>query len=345
MTPSRRSLLRAMAAWPVVESAMLGAGALAASSLHAQSATPDKVSVISFGGGFNLPLWAARDQGFFTRNGIDAQLSITPGSRELFTGMMEGKYHIAITAMDNILAYQEGQGEVKFDPPSDFFAFMGSDDGFLSLLAAPGVKSFADLKGKTISVDAMSNGFSFALREMLARNGIAETDVQWARAGGTDRRFAALMDGQHAATMLRAPFDIQAKNKGFNQLATTRDVIGPYMGIVGAARRSWAQSNEATVVRFIVAYRDAIRWLKAPDNRAQAQALLMRNVPNMTEQIATQSCDLMLHPQTGFFSDVQLDAQGVKAVLDLRSKLADGGKKLDDPAKYMDVRYWQQAMR
>ena len=285
MTPSRRSLLRALAAWPVLESCLLSAGALATTSVRAQSPTLDKVSVISFGGGFNLPLWAARDQGFFTRNAIDAQLSITSGSKELFTGMLEGKFHIAITAMDNILAYQEGQGEVKFDPPSDFFAFMGSDDGFLSLVAAHDIKSFADLKGKTISVDAMSNGFSFALREMLARNGIAETDVQWARAGGTDRRFVALMEGQHAATMLRAPFDIQAKNKGFNQLTKTRDVIGPYMGIVGAARRSWAQANEATVVRFITAYRDAIRWLKAPENCAQAQALLMRNVPNMAEQI------------------------------------------------------------
>ena len=43
--------------------------------------------------------------------------------------------------------------------------------------------------------------FNFALRDMLARNGIKESDVQWARTGGTDRRFAALMEGQHAATM------------------------------------------------------------------------------------------------------------------------------------------------
>lgn len=33
---------------------------------------------------------------------------------------MEGKYHVAVTALDNILAYQEGQAELKFDPPSDF---------------------------------------------------------------------------------------------------------------------------------------------------------------------------------------------------------------------------------
>jgi ABC-type nitrate/sulfonate/bicarbonate transport system substrate-binding protein len=258
---------------------------------------------------------------------------------------MEGKYHVAITALDNILAYQEGQGELKFDPPSDFFGFMGSDDGFLSLVAAPDVKTFADLKGKTISVDAMSNGFSFALRDMLARNGIKESDVQWARAGGTDRRFAALMEGQHAATMLRAPFDLQAKNRGFNQLATTRSTIGNYMGIVGASRRSWAASNEVQVVSFIRAYRDAIRWLKMPENRPQAQALLMKYVPNMNAQIAAQSGDLLLDPQSGFFSDVQLDDKGIQAVMDLRSKLGESTQKLTDPSKYVDKRYWQKAMQ
>ena len=306
---------------------------------------PGAIQVISFGGGFNLPIWAARDQGFFKKHGIEVQHTITADSKQVFSGLMEGKCHVAVTALDNILAYQEGQGELKFDPPSDFFGFMGSDDGFLSLVAAPDVKTFAELKGKTISDDAMSNGFSFALRDMLARNGIKESDVQWARAGGTGRRFAAFIEGQHAATMLRAPFDLQAKNRGFNQLATTRSTIGNYMGIVGAARRSWATNNEAQVVSFIRAYRDAIRWLKAPENRPQAQALLMKYVPNMNAQIAAQSADLLLDPQSGFFSDVQLDDKGIQAVMDLRSKLGENTEKLTDPSKYIDKRYWQKAMQ
>ena len=342
MNLNKRALGRLLACLPFLALASVNAQTPAAPPA---APVPGAIQVISFGGGFNLPLWAAKDQGFFKKHGIEVQHTITADSKQVFSGLMEGKYHVAITALDNILAYQEGQGELKFDPPSDFFGFMGSDDGFLSLVAAPDVKSFADLKGKTISVDAMSNGFSFALRDMLARNGIKESDVQWARAGGTDRRFAALMEGQHAATMLRAPFDLQAKNRGFNQLATTRSTIGNYMGIVGASRRSWAASNEAQVVSFIRAYRDAIRWLKMPENRPQAQALLMKYVPNMNAQIAAQSGDLLLDPQSGFFSDVQLDDKGIQAVMDLRSKLGESTQKLTDPSKYVDKRYWQKAMQ
>jgi ABC-type nitrate/sulfonate/bicarbonate transport system substrate-binding protein len=318
--------------------------AAALSGCASVAPTPQPVSVISFGGGFNLPLWAARDHGFFAREGLAPTLTITADSKQVFTGLMDGRYDVAITAFDNIVAYQEGQGEVKFDPPSDFFAFMGSDDGFLSLVAVPGIKRVADLRGRTVSVDAMTNGFSFALREMLARAGVAESEITWARAGGTDRRFAALMERRHDATMLRAPFDLQAKNRGFVQLATARDVIGPYLGIVGAARRSWAQQHPQTVVRFIRAYRDAVRWLEDPANRPAAQQLLMANVKGMNAQIAQQSCELMLDAKTGFFSDSGLDDPAVRAVLALRSRLGEPPRPLTDPDKYLDRRYWQRAM-
>ena len=52
---------------------------------------------------------------------------------------------------------------------------MGGDGGFLSVVAQPSVKSFADLKGKTLSVDAMTTGAAFVLRELVARNGLSET--------------------------------------------------------------------------------------------------------------------------------------------------------------------------
>lgn len=305
---------------------------------------PRPIRVISFGGGFNLPLWAARGQGFFARHGLAPTLAVTADSRQLFTGLMDGRYDVAITAFDNIVAYQEGQGEVKFDPPSDFFAFMGSDDGFLSLVSVPEVQTIAQLRGRTVSVDALSNGFSFVLREMLARAGVPETEVRWARAGGTDRRFAALMERQHDATMLRAPFDLQARNRGFRQLATAREVIGPYLGIVGAARRSWAQVHEAETVGFIRAYRDSVRWLEDPANRAAAVQLLQANVPGMPAAIAQQSCELLLDPRSGFLADVGLDPKAAQAVLDLRGKLGDPPRQLRELDRYIDDRYWRRAM-
>jgi hypothetical protein len=64
----------------------------------------------------------------------------------------------------------------------------------------------------------------------------------------------------------------------------------------------------------------------------------------MTADVARQSCELLLDPRTGFFPDVALDPRGVAAVLDLRSRLADPPRPLTDPDRYLDRRYWRQAM-
>src|SRR5204863_1141098 len=119
---------------------------------------PATLRVIAFDGGWNLPVWAAQRQGFFEAQGVAVQLSYTPTSVFLITALLDGRFDLALGGMDNVIAYQEGQGEAKIADNPDLFGFLGSDGGFASVVAAPAVKTFADLKGKTLSVDAMTTG-------------------------------------------------------------------------------------------------------------------------------------------------------------------------------------------
>ena len=118
-------------------------------------------------------------------------LTDTPSSTFQMQGLAGGRFDIAMTAFDNVVAYQEGQGEIETAPDADLFAFMGSDNGFLSVVGGRDVKRFADLKGRKLSVDALTTGYAFVLRELLARNGISESDVGFERAGGALTRFQA----------------------------------------------------------------------------------------------------------------------------------------------------------
>ena len=248
--------------------------------------------VVVFPGGFNLPAWAAERQGFFQQNGVSVELTLTPSSTFQMQGLAEGRFDIAMTAFDNVVAYQEGQGEAKIPDNPDMFAFMGSDNGFLSVLGGKGVKSFADLKGKKLSVDAMTTGFAFVLRELLAKNGIAESDVTFERAGGVVERFQALMKGAHAATMVLTPFDLIGAAQGCTQLARAGEHLGAYLGVVGAARRSWAKENEKALAGFVRAYRDGVAFLY--ENRQIAEALLVANMRAMTPELARRSLDVFL---------------------------------------------------
>ena len=110
-----------------VAAAALGLSVLFAPTVLAQPTPPrppTTLSVVSFDGGWNLPVWAAQRQGFFEANGVVVQLSYTPNSAALLTGMFDGRYHIARASIDNFIAAHEGQSEAKIPESPDLFAFM-----------------------------------------------------------------------------------------------------------------------------------------------------------------------------------------------------------------------------
>jgi ABC-type nitrate/sulfonate/bicarbonate transport system substrate-binding protein len=329
----------------IVRTLLLALVAWMASGAQAQAPAPAPVTplrVVVFDGGWNLPLWAGQRQGYFESNGVSVQIAYTPNSGALVGGLYDGRYDIAIATIDNFIAYQEGQGEVPLAGEPDFAVVMGGDGGFLSVVGGNGVKSFADLKGRTLSVDAMTTGLAFVLRELVARSGLTEKDVTYVRAGGTPLRYRDLIAGKHDATLLRTPFELLAQERGFAVLGTAES-LGAYQGSVAAVRRSWAKPHEAALVGFLRGYRQSVAWVYDPANRAIAEALLVANNRDMSPPLASKSYDLLLAAKGGLARDGALDADGIRTVLALRSKYGVPPKTLTDPAKYIDDSYLRAA--
>jgi len=303
------------------------------------------VNLIVFPGGFNWPVWVAQEKAFFAKNGLEVKVTPTPSSVFQLTNLIEGKFDIAMTAIDNLIAYREGQGEAKVDGP-DLIAFMGGDNGFLRLVAVPEVKTLADLRSKTVSVDARTTGYAFVLFEMLERGGLVlDRDYTVERAGGVLQRFQALMEKKHAATLLLSPFELQAEAKGFKRLGNATDVLGAYQGLVGGARKAWADANRDAVVGYIRASSEAVDWLYDPRNKDEAVAIFRKNLPNVPEQGAQAAYGVLLAPSGGFQRKAQIDLEGVRTVLALRSKYGEPKKNLTDPNTYYDPSFYRGAMR
>ncbi|HEX3163401.1 MAG TPA: ABC transporter substrate-binding protein [Pseudolabrys sp.] len=301
------------------------------------------IKVIVFPGGFNLPLWTGIERQFFKSYGLDVEPHYTVNSVEQLSGMIAGRWEIALTGFDNIVAYQEGQGEAKIDVTPDLFAFMGGDTAFLRLVVQPDIASYADLKGKTLSVDALTTGFAFVLRKMLAHNGLSESEVSFERAGGALQRFEALKAGKHAGTLLVTPFDLIGKQSGLRVLQNASEVLPHYQGISGAARRSWAKDNADTLTAFISGYLDALDWLYASGNKQAACELLAAKVPGMSPLLAASTYDVLLDRKAGFDRKAALDIKGIETVLALRSEYGRPVKNLSDARKYDDPSYYQAA--
>ena len=325
--------------------ALAGAAlALASVTASAQPQSPAlaNVRVLAFDGGWNLPIWVAQRNGFFEAQGLKIDLAYTPTSGFLVQSVLSGKADLAFATIDNVVAYQEGQGEAKVPDNPDLFAFMGGDGGFFSLVASPAVAGVPDLKGKTVSVDAMTTGLAFVVRELIVRGGLPESDVKFVRAGGTATRYRDLMAGKHDATLLRTPFELLAQSRGYHAIARA-ETLGAYQGTVGIARRAWAHEHETQLVGFLKAYKAATDWLYDPANREVAQALLVAHIRDMTPSLARRSYELLVSDKGGLSRDLAPDMAGIATVLALRSKFAVPPKTLSDPAKYVDLAYYEKA--
>jgi ABC-type nitrate/sulfonate/bicarbonate transport system substrate-binding protein len=246
-----------------------------------------------------------------------------------------------MTAFDNVVAYVEGQGEAPIGPQPQFFAFLGSDDSFLSLVAKAGISEPRDLRGRKISVDAATTGYAFALFDLLEQAGLGRDDYTIVRIGGMAQRFADLSEGDTAATLLSTPYDLLAEKAGLRVVQRLRR---PYQGNVAAARRDWAEANAGLVTGFIRAYMAALTWLFDPANIAEACMILEQSVAGMTADLARASHRQMFAGDAGFFRDGRLDPAGMRKVLQLRTRYAVERRALGDAGKYVELCYREQAV-
>lgn len=309
----------------------LGAGLALPWRAAAQAPTP--VRLVAFAGASNLPVWIGQTQGIFARHGLEATLDITPNSRAMASDLFSGRYDLALTSVDNIVAYNEGQGEAQLPGQADFVALFGVDDGMLSVMAAPDVADLAGLRGRDVSVDAMTTGFAFVLREILSRQGLADA-VNWVAVGGGAQRLAALREGKQAATLLNTPLDLIAEAAGFRRLVRAHDVIGPYQGITAAARRGVVEERRPALVAFTRAFRESVAWAAEPAN-AEAARRLLETRANMAAPVAAAALAALTDPARGIRRDLSISQEGMATVLALRSRFT--GRQLADPMRYQDA--------
>jgi ABC-type nitrate/sulfonate/bicarbonate transport system substrate-binding protein len=303
------------------------------------------IELICFPGAPNLPIFAAQEKGFFEQAGVAIKMTTTPSSAFQAENLINGKFHIAGTAFDNVVAYQEGQGAVKFERRPDLFAFMGATQVELAFIVAPEIESYADLKGKSLALDAVATGFAFVLYEMLAKSGLSRRDYSFAAVGATPQRWEAVRSGAHVGTITIEPFTSIARAQGFKVLETSTNVFPVYQGGSFAARRQWAAANAATLKGFIKGYLAGLKWTLDPANKEEATQTLLRNMPEIKPGVAGAVMASLLSPKSGLTPEGAILMDGVRAVLDLRTRYGGGTAALTDPSKYIDLTYYDEAKR
>jgi ABC-type nitrate/sulfonate/bicarbonate transport system substrate-binding protein len=304
---------------------------------------PVAIELIAFPGAPNLPIFVAQEKGFFESAGVRVNLTTTPSAAYQAENLVDGKFHIAGTAFDNVVAYQEGQGAVALKRQPDLFAFMGATQIELAFVVAPGIAAYADLKGKSLALDALSTGFAFVLYEMLKRGGLERGDYEMVPVGATPQRWESVKAGTHAGTLAIEPFTSIARNQGFRVLDTSSNLFESYQGGSFAASRQWAEAHPDAVKGFIRGYLEGLDWTLRPDNREEATKILLERMPEIKPPVAGAVMNSLLSPKSGLTPKAAILMDGVRTVLDLRSRYG-GGPTLNDPSRYIDLSYYNEVV-
>ena len=274
-------------------------------------------------GVYSWPLYVAQARQLFAREGVNVEVTITGSSTRQLERLIGGDYDIGMQQSDHVVRGVE-RG-------ADLFVFMAQALApELSLVVAPGIGSFADLKGKNIAVDGARTGYALLLRRLLADKGLGDGDYAFTEIGGSRERSDALKSGAAVASLLNPPFDRNLFAAGFGSLGTTGEYFPTYPGSIAAARRAWARDNERALIGYIRAFNAAYAWLQDPVNKEEAIGLLPArlNIDRATalgayDQIAVNPLPAITPEGLRQVIDIVWDAEGLAGAKGNRGKQQD----------------------
>lgn len=299
---------------------------------------------IAFPSTGNLPVFVAQDLGLFEAEGLAVEIEVTPSSMDLMRSLVDEDFDIASGAVDNYIAYQEGDGEIELDGTPDLAVFMGGTQVELSLVVRPEIASFEDLRGASLALDAINTGFAFALYRMMDNAGLTFDDYDRISVGATPHRLEAVKNGDHAGTLLIDPFTAMAKGAGLKVLESSLDTFAHYQGQAFATNRAWAADNGDTLVAYIRAYLKALDWVFDPANAERAAEILASRMTAMKPEAVKPALAKLMNVRTGLHPKAEIDREGMETVLDLRSRYAPSGKQLGDIDRYLDLSWYRAAL-
>jgi ABC-type nitrate/sulfonate/bicarbonate transport system substrate-binding protein len=288
-----------------------------------------RLAVISEGTA-SWPLYVAQAKKLFEREGVTVEVTLTASSVKQLEQLTKGGYDIGLQQSDHVVRAVENG--------SDLFIFMANaPPPELSLVIAPDVCSFADLKGKVIAVDGTRSGYALLLRKLLADKGLRDGDYTFKEFGGSRERFEALKAGVAFASFLNPPFDRNLITAGFKSLGTLSDYFPTYPGSIAATRRSWARANEKRLVAFIRGMNAAYAWLEDKHNQQEAIGILQARLKIEPAAAARAFAEFSAQPRP------TVDPEALRQVIDIVWD-AEGLKgQKGAPDKYIDLNYLRMA--
>jgi ABC-type nitrate/sulfonate/bicarbonate transport system substrate-binding protein len=265
---------------------------------------PDRLLINVFN--VDAALAVGRAKGIFAAHDLEIDVLVTPNSTDQMRGLGKGSWQIVSTAFDNVLGWSGREG-------AEIVAVAQVAEGItLPVYVRPEIKTWGDLRGKPLAVDAVDTAYALVLRRVLLGHDLEmeRGDYTLIAKGTTGHRLESMMQGETFAGVLNPPWDVKAAAAGMMRFADHREVLPEYPGGVYAVTRNWAKENRDILLKYLSAWSEALRWCHDKKNRDEAVKLVAA-AEKLEEKAAVNR--LRQLPESG-----QLNLTGLKSVLELR---------------------------
>jgi NitT/TauT family transport system substrate-binding protein len=283
---SGRGFICSHAGWMVFALALVFGAAVTPPSASAQQLTPLRVS--NFQNTVVLGLYHGIDKGYFKEAGLDVELVRVATGAAAVSAVASGQADIGWAATTVPIFARSNGVKVK--------AFMTADQEgppdhygtFIDASAKSGINSFADLKGKTVMINAFGTAGELAIRDRLQKAGLSWDDVKKVTVpfpqmqaalelGNAD--VAVTIQPMHASIMANKAIGAKVLDVGTLSDSRTK----PATASVYFASDDWLAKNEKTALAFGRAF---LRAQKEVHDDAKLRLELVMKIAGMDEATA-----------------------------------------------------------
>src|SRR5262245_13093706 len=229
----------------------------------------------------SLPLSVGERKGFFVREKLNLEVVPIPGGTDRIVAALDKG---EIDAGKNATPYLI-QSVLN---GSDAVAIIAqTTNPVYSLIVRPEIKSFADLKGKTLGMSTAGDTITLSTLRLLSQKGIQSSDFQAKAVVGTGARFDCLKSGECAAVPMGQPEDLAAIRQGYPRLAFTHEAGADLIFNVDMTRRAWGEKNRETLVRLVRGFVAAYEFLNDSKNRSEVINLVKESL-KISDEVARE---------------------------------------------------------
>ena len=210
------------------------------------------------------PVWFMKDAGFFKQEGLDADLIYIASSSTMAQAMLAGDVALSTTNSQAIVDTGLQGGDL---------VAVGAFVNFVALyvIAAPEIKSVADLRGKPVGVSRFGATTDFAIQMFLKKYGLEPIrDVPILQIGGLPELAAALSKKSIYAAAMSYPMGLVAQQAGMKMLANLAKEEIPFVHQGLTITGKFMRERRAQAKAFVRAYGRAVHFMHTRKEEAKA---------------------------------------------------------------------------